>query len=114
MPIPLKIVPIPHLYGFVMNIFQYLLIVSLLTFSASSFSARLADDIEPGDNINEIQLPLTKTSAAELIRLESKGKVLSVEEKRISDITLFRVKVLHKNGKIKIYSLDKATGHPPK
>ena len=97
-----------------MNIFHYLLIISLLTFSTIIFSAPLADDIEPGDSINEIQLPLTKTSAAELIRLESKGKVLSVEEKHVSNVTLFRVKVLHNDGKIKIYSIDKATGHPPK
>lgn len=96
-----------------MNFFHTLFIIILLSFTTTSFSAHLADDIEPGDNINEIQLPLNKTSAAELVRLESKGKILSVEEKRTSGITLFRVKVLHDNGKIKIYSLDQATGHPP-
>jgi len=76
-------------------------------------AAHLADDIEPGDGINEIQLPLTKASAAELIRIESKGKVLSVDKKKVKGKMLFRVKVLHNDGKIKIYQLDPSTGHAP-
>ncbi|NOQ82305.1 MAG: hypothetical protein GQ548_07260 [Methylophaga sp.] len=76
-------------------------------------AAHLADDIEPGDGVNEIQLPLTRASAAELIRTESHGKVLSVDKKKVRGKIIFRVKVLHNNGKIKMYHLDPLTGHPP-
>jgi len=75
------------------------------------FAAHLPDDIEPGDAVNDIQLPLTRESAAELVRIESEGKVLSVDEKKGNGNTIFRVKVLHENGKIKIYSVDQKTGH---
>jgi len=96
-----------------MTLLRYLFTTLLLVLSLSVWSAHLPDDIEPGDGINEIQLPLTKASAAELIRLESNGKVLSVNEKKVKGKIIFRVKVLHKNGKIKVYPLDRQTGHPP-
>jgi len=92
---------------------RYLFTTLLLMLSFSVFSAHLADDIEPGDSVNEIQLPLTESSAAELIRIESKGKILSVDKKDVEEKTIFRIKVLHNNGKIKMYQLDRATGHAP-
>jgi uncharacterized membrane protein YkoI len=79
-----------------------------------TFAAHLADDIEPGDGVNEIQLPLTKESAAELIRLESKGKILSVEEQKHKGKTIFKIKVIHNNGIVKYYRLDPNTAHPPR
>ncbi|MDC9724583.1 MAG: hypothetical protein PSN44_01500 [Gammaproteobacteria bacterium] len=93
---------------------RYLFTICLLIVSLSVVAAHLPDDIEPGDGVNEIQLPLTKTSAAELIRLETKGQILSVEEKKVKGKTIFRIKVLHNNGKIKMYPLDPSTGHPPR
>ncbi|NOQ94481.1 MAG: hypothetical protein GQ547_07605 [Methylophaga sp.] len=92
---------------------RYLLTIFFLTLSLSVIAAHLPDDIEPGDSVNDIQLPLTKTSAAELIRVEKKGKILSVEKKKVKGKSVFRIKVLHKNGKIKMYSLDPSTGNAP-
>ena len=96
-----------------MNKLRYLITFLIISLSTSVFSDHLADDIEPGDGTNEIQLPLTKESAAELIRLESEGEVLSVDTRKHKNAIIFRVKVLHDNGKIKFYSLDPKTGHPP-
>jgi uncharacterized membrane protein YkoI len=55
-------------------------------------------------------LPLTKETAATQVQTESGGKVLSVDKKTEGEQKLFRVKVLHDDGKIKIYKLDAATG----
>jgi uncharacterized membrane protein YkoI len=96
-----------------MFLLRYLFILMLLSLSAPLFAKYLADDIEPGDGVNEIQLPLTKESAAELIRMESKGKILSVEEKPHEGTFIFKIKVLHDDGKIKIYRLDPTTAHEP-
>jgi len=96
-----------------MYLLRYFFTILFLMLPLSIFSAHLPDDIEPGDGVNDIQLPLTKASAAELIRIESKGKILSVDKKEVQGKTLFRIKVLHDNGKIKIYRLDPLTGHPP-
>lgn len=90
---------------------HYLIPLSLLLLSAIANSAQLPDDIEPGDGVNEIQLPLTKQSAAELIRVESQGKVLSVDKVNYKGKKIMRVKVLHKNGKVKFYRLNPQTGH---
>ncbi|HDZ16504.1 MAG TPA: hypothetical protein ENI26_11335 [Methylophaga aminisulfidivorans] len=65
----------------------------------------------PGNNINEIALPLTKDTAAELAKIETAGKVLSVDEERYGNRIVFRIKVLHNNGKVKIHRLDRDTGH---
>ena len=96
-----------------MNALRYLFTLFIFTLSVAVFAAHLPDDIEPGDAVNDIQLPLTKESAAELVRIESKGKVLSVDKKSDNGKTIFRVKVLHDNGKIKVYRLDSNTGHAP-
>jgi uncharacterized membrane protein YkoI len=96
-----------------MLLLRYLFIFMILSLSAPLFAKYLADDIEPGDGVNEIQLPLSKESAAELIRMESKGKILSVEEKPYRGKFIFKIKVLHDDGKIKIYRLDPQTAHQP-
>ncbi len=54
--------------------------------------------------------PLTKASAAQQVKSQSGGKVLSVDEKQRHGQTLYRVKVLHEDGKVKIYQLDATTG----
>ncbi|MDH5357490.1 MAG: hypothetical protein OEY48_03515 [Gammaproteobacteria bacterium] len=94
-----------------MLIRKLIALLSLLAISLSVSSKHLPDDIEPGDGTNEIQLPLTKETAAELIQVESNGKVLSVDEELYLGKILFRVKVLHQDGKIKIYRLDPQSGH---
>ncbi len=96
-----------------MKTIRYLLTLTFLIFSFQVYSAKLPDDIEPGDSINEIELPLTKRSAAELIRVESNGKVLSVDKKPYKGKFIFRVKVLLDNGTVKFYKLDPDTGHVP-
>jgi len=89
--------------------FIYILIIFAL--SNSAFSAHISDDVEAGDGVNDIQLPLTKESAAELVRIESQSKVLSVDEQEHNGQMIFRVKVLL-DGKIKVYLIDPLTAHP--
>ena len=60
---------------------------------------------------HEIVLPLTANSVAELARKKTGGKVLSVKEETLADRLIFHVKVLHNNGKVKIYRVDSNTGH---
>jgi len=96
-----------------MHIHRYLIILLLFSFSLPVNSAQLPDDIEPGDSVNDIQLPLTKQSAAELIRVEYQGKVLSVNESQHKGKDMFRIKVLHDDGKVKYYKLDPQTGYAP-
>lgn len=66
---------------------------------------------QPGNIINEIALPLTKHTAAELAKIETAGKILSVDEHQTGDNVIFRVKVLHDNGKVKVHRIDRDTGH---
>lgn len=96
-----------------MFIARYFFTFLLLLGSVAVHSARLPDDVEPGDSVNEITLPLTKESAAELIRIETKGKVLSVDKKTYKSGHIFKIKVLHDDGTVKIYHLDATTGRPP-
>ena len=96
-----------------MFLLRYLLTYILLSLSTPLLANHLPDDIEPGDGVNEIKLPLTKESAAELIRVESKGKILSVEEIPHKGKAILKIKVLHDDGKIKIYRLDPNTAHAP-
>ena len=49
---------------------------------------------------------LDANSAAELIKQRTNGKVLSVTPSRQNGQASFRVKVLHDDGKIKIYRLN--------
>ena len=46
-----------------MNHLRYLFISITLSLTLNVFAAQLPDDIEPGDGVNDIQLPLTKESA---------------------------------------------------
>ncbi len=92
-----------------MYLLRYFFIILFITLSLPTFAAHLADDIK----LNEIKLPLTKASAAELIHTRSKGKVLAVDNKEVNGKTIFRIKVLHKNGRLKIYRIDPLTGHTP-
>lgn len=96
-----------------MQLTRFLLTVIALVLPLSSYANLLADDIEPGDGVNEIQLPLTKKSAAELIQLEHNGKILSVDKQQLNGQAVFKIKVLHSGGKIKHYLLDPNTAHPP-
>jgi uncharacterized membrane protein YkoI len=89
----------------------YTLFLCLLLTTSSVIAKHLPDDIEPGDSTNEIRLPLTKQSAAELVKIETNGKVLSVDLMKGKKRKVFRVKVLHTNGKVKNHHVDAATGH---
>lgn len=66
---------------------------------------------QPGNSINEIRLPLTLHTAAELAKVETQGQVLSVEEDKQNNNVIFRVKVLHTSGKVKVHRFDRDTGH---
>jgi len=65
----------------------------------------------PGNSINEIELPLTRHTAAELAKVETNGKILSVDEESRDNKVIFRIKVLHNNGKVKVHRIDRDTGH---
>lgn len=94
-----------------MNTLRYLVILFLISLASTVVANHLPDDIEPGDAVNDIQLPLTKQSAAELARIQSGGKVLSVSQEQHDGHIIFVVKILHDNGKVKLYRLDKDTAH---
>jgi|GEM_PF-586642 len=96
-----------------MTFYPSLILLSSILLSPGIQAGQLVDDIEPGDNVNEIQLPLTKRTAAELVRVESEGKVLSVDKVQHKGKSIFRVKVLHDDGKIKLYRIDPQTGYEP-
>lgn len=71
----------------------------------------LPDDVEAGTSVNDIPLPLTEKTAAELALVENGGKVLSVRSERYENHETFRVKMLHDDGKVKTYHLDRETGY---
>lgn len=97
-----------------MTSFQRILVYLLFAvFSTFVFAKSLPDDIEPGDGINEIKLPLNKKSAAELVRIETKGKILSVDKEKVNGKNIFIVKALHNNGKVKNHYVDPQTGRAP-
>jgi len=83
---------------------RYLITFIIFFISSSAFSEHLSDSI---------LLPLSKESAAQLIKLESKGNILSIEEKKLNNKAVFQAKVLHDDGKMKMYLIDPGTGHPP-
>jgi hypothetical protein len=92
---------------------RFFVYVFFTVFSSVALARSLPDDVEPGDGINEIQLPLNKKSAAELVRLETQSKILSVDEEKYNGINIFKVKTLHKNGKVKNHLIDPHTGRAP-
>ena len=86
--------------------FLRLFFTLFMLLSTSAFAAQPLD--------GDVQLPLTKQSAAEIIQVESKGKILSVEKDDSDKEVIFLIKVLHDDGKIKVYKLEASTGLPPK
>lgn len=91
--------------------FSWSLLIIMLTLPLSVYSDHLPPEAEAGTSINDIALPLTKKTAAELAQVESGGRVLSVDQEQYQNHTIFRVKVLHQNGKVKTYRLDRDTGY---
>ncbi len=91
--------------------FRFLLLISLLLSPFVHADDSIPYEQQPGNIINEIALPLTKHTAAELAKIETGGKILSVDEHRVGKNTIFRVKVLHNNGKVKVHRIDRDTGH---
>ncbi|WP_266275759.1 PepSY domain-containing protein [Methylophaga sp. OBS3] len=92
-----------------MRLLHTLLILTMLA-PMPSIAKHLPDDAEPGTSVNDIALPLTKNTAAELARVETGGRVLSVQEELYYDHNVYRVKVLHVDGKVKTYRIDRDTG----
>ena len=86
------------------------LIMSLLRISLVCLSLAVATISFAGD---APELPLTEETAAEHIKQKTNGKILSVATKQKDGKTIFRVKVLHQDDKIKIYPLDAETGQKP-
>lgn len=76
--------------------------LTLIIFGASLFAASTSEDTK---------FPLTKQSAAELIRSKYQSKILAVDEKTDNDDTIFVIKVIDNNGKMGIFTLDAETGH---
>lgn len=91
--------------------FSWYLLIMLFTLPLSGYTDHLPPEAEAGSSINDIALPLTKKTAAELAQVESGGRVLSVDQEEYQNHTIFRVKVLHQDGKVKTYRLDRETGY---
>jgi uncharacterized membrane protein YkoI len=94
-----------------MFMFRSLLLISLLLSPIVHADDHVPYEQQPGNIINEIALPLTKHTAAELAKIETGGKILSVDEQHQGDSVIFRVKVLHNNGKVKVHRIDRDSGH---
>jgi hypothetical protein len=91
--------------------FRFFLLLFLLAPLSLLADEHIPYEQQPGNSINEIVLPLTQHTAAELAKVETNGKVLSVDEQRRGAQIIFRVKVLHNNGKVKVHLFDRDTGH---
>lgn len=92
-----------------MRSFRYLLLISCLI-SLPALAELSSETGVTTDALNNIALPLTKETAAELAKAETGGRVLSVLEEQRDKIALFRVKVLHDNGTVRTYSIERDTG----
>ena len=92
-----------------MRWYSYLLLAIFIV-SSPVWAEHVPDHIKQSARVDNIPLPLTKNTAAELARIQSGGKILSVDEQKQGNRTIFRVKVLHNNGKVKIYHIDRDTG----
>lgn len=73
------------------------------------FSVLLATSVV-ANSAESTSLPLTETSAAQVVQTETNAKILSVEQTTEEGKLIFHVKALHQDGKVKIYHLDAATG----
>lgn len=92
-----------------MRLFRYLFLISCL-FSMPTMAETAPESGVSADYVNNIALPLTKETAAELAKTETGGRVLSVQEETQEEIELFRVKVLHDNGTVRTYRIERVTG----
>lgn len=92
-----------------MRLFRYLLLISCL-FSMPTMAESAPENGVSGDAVHNIALPLTKETAAELAKNETGGRILSVHEETQEDIVLFRIKVLHDNGTVRTYRIERDTG----
>lgn len=90
--------------------YSYLLLALLLSMPIQA-DDNVPYEHVPGNSINEIELPLTRHTAAELAKIETDGKILSVDEETRGNKVIFRIKVLHNNGKVKVHRIDRDTGH---
>lgn len=90
--------------------YSYLLLALSLSVPLQA-DEQLPYEHAPGNSINEIELPLTRHTAAELAKVETDGKILSVDEESRDNKVIFRIKVLHNNGKVKVHRIDRDTGH---
>jgi hypothetical protein len=91
--------------------FRYLLLITMMFSLPALAEDPVPYEQQPGNIINEISLPLNKHTAAELAKVETGGKILSVDEEMRGNQIIFRVKVLHNNGKVKVHRIDRDTGH---
>jgi hypothetical protein len=89
----------------------HILLLLLITALPLSADESVPYEQQPGNSINEIRLPLNQHTAAELAKVETQGQILSVEEDTQDNRIIFRVKVLHKSGKVKVHRFDRNTGH---
>jgi len=88
-----------------------LLIICLLSLVPLAIHAEHVSGNSHADHsAGHLQLPLTQESAAELIRSETGDKVLSVDSEKVENETFFRVKVISKQGRVKVYRVASSTG----
>jgi len=92
-----------------MRLFRYLILISCLC-SMPTMAESASETGVAVDAVNNIALPLTKETAAELAKVETGGRILSVHEEKLEEIDLFRVKVLHENGTVRTYRIERDTG----
>lgn len=88
-----------------------MLLLLCLSLPSMVWADHLPDYVEAGTSVNDIPLPLTDKTAAELALVENGGKVLSVRSERYENHDIFRVKMLHDDGKVKTYRIDRETGY---
>lgn len=88
-----------------------MLLLVCFTLPFTVWADHLPDDVEAGTSVNDIPLPLTDKTAAELAQVENGGKVLSVRPEKYENHHIFRVKMLHDDGKVKTYRIDRETGY---
>lgn len=88
-----------------------MLLVLCFSLPVMVWADHLPADAEPGTSVNDIPLPLTQKTAAELAQVENGGKVLAVHAEVYENHDIFRVKMLHDDGKVKNYRIDRETGY---
>lgn len=92
-----------------MRLFRYLLLISFLL-SLPTLADTAPETGVAASNARELVLPLTKATAADLAKSDTDARVLSVHEETYQGIAVFRVKVLHGNGTVKTYRIERDSG----